>query len=258
MAGTSTKKSSSSSGSKKTAAESTTPAKATKNVSSETVSDTDMEDDSEEEEQDLEQTKAVYKFKAPIGFDPLSKDKSLKTNPFTAANLKGKEIWLISAPAEAPLTKLAKIVAQDVAEGNPVMQTKGGRSYLLKNEEEGEKVVMVPGADGFYRQSGQPVTRTFRLVETLPTPKVIKPEDVPASKPVRLQPEGLRMRYKPFGATGGDLEYQAADPDAMDLDEPVPRPDEDRKKKRHKSSEDKEKKDKDKKKKKRKSTGGDE
>jgi hypothetical protein len=106
--------------------------------------------------------------------------------------------------------------------------------------------------------AGQPVKRTFRLVETLPTPKVIKPEDVPASKPVRLQPEGLRMRYKPFGATGGDLEYKAADPDAMDVDEPVPRPDEDRKKKRHKSSEDKEKKEKDKKKKKRKSTGGDE
>ncbi|CCX09797.1 DNA-directed RNA polymerase I subunit RPA34.5-domain-containing protein [Pyronema domesticum] len=254
MAGTSTKKSSTS---KKTAAP-PTPAKSApaKNVSSETVSDTDMEDDSEEE--DEEETEVVYKYKAPIGFDPLSKDKSLKTSPFTAANLKGKEIWLISAPAGAPLTKLAKISAQDVAEGNPVLETKGGRSYLLKSEEEGAEVVMVPGADGFYRQIGQPVKRTFRLVETLPTPKVIKPEDVPASKPVRLQPEGLRMRYKPFGATGGDLEYEAADPDAMDLDEPVPRPDEDQKKKRHKSSGDKEKKEKDKKKKKRKSTGGDE
>jgi hypothetical protein len=52
---------------------------------------------------------------------------------------------------------LAKIVAQDVAEGNPVLETKGGRSYLLKSEEEGAKVVMVPGADGFYRQCRYPL-----------------------------------------------------------------------------------------------------
>ena len=37
-------------------------------------------------------------------------------------------------------------------------------------------------------------------MESLPRPKKITKDRVPAAKPVRLQPEGLRMRYRPFGA----------------------------------------------------------
>jgi hypothetical protein len=87
------------------------------------------------------------------------------------------------------------------------------------------------------------------LVESLPKPKKISEEDVPAAKPIRLQPEGLQMRYRPFGAVGNG--EGAAD--AMDIDEEIPHAEEgtpERKKKRHKSNLEK-----DKKKKKHKSKG---
>lgn len=56
------------------------------------------------------------------------------------------------------------------------------------------------------------------MVESLPRPKKISKDRVPAAKPVRLQPEGLRMRYRPFGAVESTEENGiAASADAMDI-----------------------------------------
>jgi hypothetical protein len=74
------------------------------------------------------------------------------------------------------------------------------------------------------------------MVETLPVPQQTSLDRIPKEKPVRQQPEGLRMRFRPFGA-----QYigEKADSDVMGLNEGSP----ERTKKRSKSSlENKEKK----------------
>jgi hypothetical protein len=82
------------------------------------------------------------------------------------------------------------------------------------------------------------------MVESLPQPKKFSKDQIPEAQPVRLQPEGLRMRYKPFGAVGDEEDEVMAD--AMDVDQfEKPRAEEEspeRKKKRHKSEKDGEKK----------------
>jgi hypothetical protein len=87
------------------------------------------------------------------------------------------------------------------------------------------------------------------MVESLPKPKKFSQDRIPEAQPVRLQPEGLRMRYKPFGAVGDEEDEVMAD--AMDVDEgheaekpekPHVEESPERKKKRHKSEKDGEKK----------------
>jgi hypothetical protein len=78
------------------------------------------------------------------------------SNPFSAANLKGKELWFITAPANAPLTKLPAIAPIDVAEGNPVLETKTGRSYCLKEDVDALDgsagvSILFPDSKGLYR-----------------------------------------------------------------------------------------------------------
>ncbi|KAF8250169.1 hypothetical protein K440DRAFT_659625 [Wilcoxina mikolae CBS 423.85] len=236
------------------------PSKSTPSIakSTERVQESDMESDSEDEresgseetggEGEKEARVTIYKYQPPENFTPLLSDSLSNRNPFSAANLSGKELWLITAPVGAPLTKIHSINPTDIAEGNPVLETKSGRSYCLKPngdvEEEGA-VIMVPNSEGVYRAAGKPIARSFRLVESLPKPKKISEEDVPAANPVRLQPEGLHMRYRPFGAVDDGKGDGMAATDAMDIDEEVPHAEEgspERKKKRHKSSLEKDKK----------------
>lgn len=72
----------------------------------------------------------------------------------------------------------------------------------------------------------------------MPKPPKITKDRVPTAKPVRLQPPGLKMRYRPFGAK----EIEGA-VDGMDIDEDhVEEGSPERKKKRQKGTEDGEKK----------------
>jgi len=80
-------------------------------------------------------------------------------------------------------------------------------------------------------------------VERIPQPPKISKDDVPERQPVRLQPEGLRMRFRPFGSVS---DIDMATDDAVDVDRAGEAHAEEgspeRKKKRHKSSRDGEKK----------------
>ncbi|KAA8906537.1 DNA-directed RNA polymerase I subunit RPA34.5-domain-containing protein [Sphaerosporella brunnea] len=147
----------------------------------------------------------TYRYQPPQNFTALSAADSLRdSNPFSAANLKGKQLWFITAPANAPISRLPAFSPVDVAEGNPVMEIKG-RSFCLNEDTEaldGSVKIMFPDSKGVYRAVGQSIEKAFRMVESLPKRRKISKDQIPEAQPVRLQPEGLRMRYKPFGAVG--------------------------------------------------------
>lgn len=99
----------------------------------------------------------TYRYQPPEDFTPLSSDDAARdSDPFSAANLKGKQLWFFTAPANAPLSKLPSFSAADVAKGNAVLETKGGRAYYLKADEDvleaGAGVsIMAPDHKGVYR-----------------------------------------------------------------------------------------------------------
>ena len=60
-----------------------------------------------------------------------------------------------------PLSKLSVIDTQDIAEGHPIMETKAGRSYCMKVDDElledsARATIMVPDSKGVYRSGMAP------------------------------------------------------------------------------------------------------
>lgn len=97
---------------------------------------------------------SISTFTPPESFAQLSADSLPDTNPFSAKNLAGKELWFITAPASAPMTKLASVNPVDLAEGKPVLSTKSGRNFAMKPDEEdsdfSELHVLVANKDAQY------------------------------------------------------------------------------------------------------------
>lgn len=195
-------------------------------------------------------------YRPPEDFTRISKKDVPSSNPFSATNLEGKEIWYITAPANVSLSALASVNPVDVAEGNPVMEV-DGRSYCLRpdedaNTDESGVGLLVADSTGQYRAgmtsllrnrrimltaktAKKPIAKKFAIVETLGRSYTIPNDHVPKPKPVREQPKGLKQRFTPIGA---DLvRSDVAEADKMDIDEPAePAVKAEGKMKKHKSS----------------------
>ena len=154
---------------------------------------------------------------ASISLHPASK-LSLILAP---SNLQGKQIWHITAPASVPISLVKEVSTQDIANGASVLEYHGAK-YGLVPESEAEqassRALLLPSSQtNNYRPSHTTIIKTLHLQQlvSLPSyaldPAVHPNRSASASesyrKAPRQQPEGLRMRYRPFGiADDSDLE----------------------------------------------------
>lgn len=78
-----------------------------------------------------------------------------RSNPFSDRNLAGKELWFITAPIAAPLSKLAVVNLADIAASAPVMQTGSGKQYCIRSHDaveeeiEGVELAVHDGRGGY-------------------------------------------------------------------------------------------------------------
>lgn len=66
-------------------------------------------------------------------------------------DLKGKEIWHITAPAGVPMSKIEEVVLEKALKGEPVL-THNNTNYAFSKGESNEAVsarIMVPSKDGY-------------------------------------------------------------------------------------------------------------
>ncbi|PWW71639.1 hypothetical protein C7212DRAFT_232948 [Tuber magnatum] len=208
--------------------------------SSESASASDSASDSEEEEgegEEEEETSASAEsdeeYRPPADFLRLAPPSPSGRNPFSSKNLAGKELWLISAPASAPLSKLGTVNAADMLDNAQVLGTSSGRMFSVRETDEGAGIqVLVPDGRGGYLPGGKTITKSVQFFETLPDRGgAEKRREGVVAKSVRAQPDGLKMRFKPMGYVGDQDEdgmLDAVEPEAL---EPV------RKKKRKESGE---------------------
>lgn len=113
------------------------------------------EDEDEEDEEDEEETpvspESDEEYHPPTDFLRLPSPPPSSGNPFSSKNLAGKELWLISAPASAPLSKLGSVNAADVRDNAQVLGTSSGRMFSVRETDEGAGVqVLVPDGRGGY------------------------------------------------------------------------------------------------------------
>ncbi|KKZ59845.1 hypothetical protein EMCG_05374 [[Emmonsia] crescens] len=152
----------------------------------------------------------AQEFKAPEGFKlmattaPRSSDVSK-----VFSDLRGKQIWHITAPASVPMNSIQELALDAVATGGSIL-THSGVDYKLREDQIGaekNKALLLPDKQGnTYHRNSVNVAQTFHLerIVDLANGATHSEQSVPISaltKPQHEQPRHLKMRYKPFGST---------------------------------------------------------
>ncbi|KAF2084549.1 hypothetical protein K490DRAFT_68668 [Saccharata proteae CBS 121410] len=155
-------------------------------------------------------------FKPPHGFKATSstvKPTSSLSKLLAPSHLAGKQIWHITAPAAVPLTSIKEIALEQAKKGEAILQH-DGIDYGFVEESKHERrptAVLVPGPKG-YETVKSNIAETLHLQQVVRLPNLTNKQAdqsrgsdaaaqpfIPATKPVRQQPKGLRMRFHPVG-----------------------------------------------------------
>ncbi|KAL8936327.1 MAG: hypothetical protein Q9216_004990 [Gyalolechia sp. 2 TL-2023] len=163
-------------------------------------------------------------YKPPAGFQIASIRSSAKMRDlFSEENLRGKQIWHITAPKNVPVTSIKETPIAKVATGESILSYKGADYGLLQETGVDTKgtALLIPSPEAAgYQLAGAAVTQTLHLQEIVGLPALSdKPEGAMNGAPraskshvkaVRQQPPGLRMRYRPFGDNSSSDESDRA------------------------------------------------
>ncbi|EXJ94785.1 hypothetical protein A1O1_03183 [Capronia coronata CBS 617.96] len=147
-------------------------------------------------------------FKAPAGYAPVVVSASDYASEVGSlfGDLSAKQIWHISVPDGVSIDSIKELDIEAAIKGAPIL-SKNGIDYNLRSVHTKNEVVLLPqGTKMNYRQSAKRVERVLHLQEMSTTeskdetPLLFTATGSGNPKPVRKQPEGLKMRYVPYGA----------------------------------------------------------
>lgn len=195
-------------------------------------------------------------YEPPAGFEPtsISLHPASKLSEILApSNLQSKQIWHITAPDLVPISLVKETSTQNIGNGAPILEYHGAKYGLVPEsevEQASRRALLLPSTEtNDYRSSKTRVIKTLHLQQLVSLPNhalnpAIHPNRSASAsdlfkKMPRQQPEGLRMRYRPFGAPDdSDLEpTHETMPKAPDfrIPDPVKESSPRRKRKRHES-----------------------
>lgn len=157
----------------------------------------------------------------PPGFEAVvisSHPTSTQAELFSPTSLQGKQLWHITVPAGVSITSITEVATQSVQDGSAMLSHKGADYGLIAEPDDlntRERLLIPSAEDNKYISSSHAITKTFHLQRLLGPSGAIRGSGALSNftastdrprrqKPVPKQPEGLRMRYKPFGDTEND------------------------------------------------------
>ncbi|KAH6721272.1 DNA-directed RNA polymerase I subunit RPA34.5-domain-containing protein [Leptodontidium sp. MPI-SDFR-AT-0119] len=143
-------------------------------------------------------------YRPPPGFDLTSLDGTLKASQLLKeSGLEGKQIWYFTAPASVPISSIKAMSLLDAKNGKTVLTHDGNDYGFMKDlaEDTTYTRIMVPSSDVGYKAASKPIDQFFHLQQIAQDPATANPgrATIPAKKPVRQQPRGLKMRFHPIG-----------------------------------------------------------
>ncbi|KAL8758532.1 MAG: hypothetical protein Q9184_003899 [Pyrenodesmia sp. 2 TL-2023] len=149
----------------------------------------------------------------PPGFEVATVTSSSEIQDlFSRVNLEGKQIWHITCLASVPIDLIKEIPIQKVASGGPILSYKDSEYGLVTEADvDGiERVLLIPSSsENSYKPASAKISKTLHLQQIVKLPS--RPDRAAESvngvtkttqthvKTIRQQPEGLTMRYRPFG-----------------------------------------------------------
>ncbi|KAG4437002.1 hypothetical protein IFR05_007506 [Cadophora sp. M221] len=143
-------------------------------------------------------------YRPPPGFDLASLDGTLKASQMLKkSSLEGKQIWYFTAPASVPISSIKAMSLLDAKNGKTVLIHEGNDYGFMKDSAEDTTYtrIMVPSSDAGYKAASKSIDQVFHLQQIAQDPTTTNPgrATIPARKPVRQQPPGLKMRFHPIG-----------------------------------------------------------
>lgn len=154
-------------------------------------------------------------FKPPAGFKAVKK----QSPPSSAvssllSNLRGKQIYHVTAPAFLPLDSVKEISLAKIMRGEPVLTHQGVKYGIpadnLSQPESSKKTLLLydEKSQAYYSVSAGEI-KSYHVQEMISLPNGTTTKEGPASTaqepsiPPRPQPKHLKMRFKPVGSGDG-------------------------------------------------------
>lgn len=171
-------------------------------------------------------------YKPPAGFEPTSislHPASTLSDILAPSNLQGKQIWHITAPDSVPISLVKEISTPNIGNGASILEYHGAKYGLVPEsggEQASSRTLLLPSTrTNDYRLAQSNIIKTLHLQQLVSLPNhALKSTSHPNrsasptefyTKTPRQQPEGLKMRYRPFGVSD--------DSDLDSTSEPMPR-----------------------------------
>ncbi|KAL6246060.1 hypothetical protein RBB50_007213 [Rhinocladiella similis] len=210
-------------------------------------------------------------YKAPSGYEPLALSASDYTSDVATLldDLDGKQIWHISVPDSVSIESIKSFDMQAAMRGESIF-SKDGVNYNLHYmpSTHGHETLLMPqGAKSAYKRAAV-IERNFQLremgdhvdtsnkkaraqaqasvstdgetagkeKEQQPTPLVFTATGTGKPKAIRQQPQGLKMRYFPYGSKGTSEEPEDVEmADTFQVPDEIPEPSPKKKSKKSKA-----------------------
>ncbi|OAP65486.1 hypothetical protein AYL99_01458 [Fonsecaea erecta] len=162
-------------------------------------------------------------FQRPKGYEPLTWSASDHVSDMDLFDdLSNKQIWHISVPSFVSIDSIKELDIEAVLRGQPIL-SRNGVDYGMSPLPSKDEIILLPhGTRGKYKQCARKIERSFHMREVsvaksrsqsqADTPVVFTATQHGAPKHIRKQPEGLKMRYVPYGVSpspgdkAGDVE----------------------------------------------------
>jgi hypothetical protein len=157
-------------------------------------------------------------YKPPFGFKTAKKQTPPSSSTSSIlSNLRGKQVFHITAPSFLPLSKVKEITMSKVLKGEPFLKY-DGKSYgipadsITDNDPEGKTLLVYDESTQTYCNKADHI-QSFHVQEFAGLPQKAVQSTATAIeilrdavKPPRPQPKGMKMRFRPVGSLPSEPE----------------------------------------------------
>ena len=169
-------------------------------------------------------------FKPPSGFKSAKKQSSSSNVSSLLSNLRGKQVFHITAPSFLPLSKVKEVSLAKVMQGEPVLKHDGVNygipmDSISQGETDGQTLLLHdPKSQSYYNTPTNNIP-SYHVQEMISLPEdngtgSIKADDY--EKPARKQPKHLKMRFHPVGSGNAPAETIGSSSEESDGEEKKP------------------------------------
>lgn len=153
----------------------------------------------------------VPQYELPSGFKPatITIASSELTELVSSNSLRTRQFWHIKAPSSVPINSIREVSMQSIQRGSAVLTHEGADYALIAEvqDQSAKKVLVLPSAEANeYKSAEAAISKTINLRQLIPDRQYGNNVRSKYEKPLRQQPEGLKMRYRPFGDTEDTFE----------------------------------------------------